>query len=225
MPEYELNSEEKSLVTWLVEANRGGKLDKRFRVLWVLGGGGIEGYRGPGEETPQLLPEHLDALEDEGLLRCKRNTETKTSTRGTKKNPKLVEKETETSRYCTITEEARQAVDNDFVKPEPEPAPPSVMNQTNNINAEIVQSAFGPHSHVEVTQNLNLDAVRRQIDEEGGEYREDLHELLDLLEGASRDGEVLERGALARFNEAMQNRAWIMSPVVTLLLSFAMGGS
>jgi len=84
VPEYELNSEEKSLVTWLVKANRSGELDKRFRVVWMLGGCEIfEGYQGSAEDVPQLLPDKLDALEDEGLLRCKRSMETKTSKRGT----------------------------------------------------------------------------------------------------------------------------------------------
>lgn len=217
MSEYELSGEEKSLVTWLVEANRSGKLDKRFRVVWTLGGGQIfEGYDGSSEEVPDLFPDKLDALEEEGLLRCKRSMETKTSTRGTSKNPKLVQKETESNRYCTITEESRHAVDNDFVKPEP--AQPSVIHQTNNFYAEVNQSAIGPHSHVELTQNLDLASVRRRIDNEGGEYTEDLHELLNLAESASRDGKALEPGVLSEFNEAMQNRSWIVSPVVSLIL-------
>lgn len=132
--------------------------------------------------------------------------------------PLTVEKETESDRYCTITEEARYAVDNGFSKPEPEPAQPSVIHQTNNFYAEVNQSAIGPHSHVELTQNLDLASVRRRIDEEGGEYADDLHELLDLAESASREGRALEPGVLSGFNEAMQNRSWIVSPVVSLIL-------
>jgi hypothetical protein len=218
MSEYELSGEEKSLVTWLVEANRSGKLDKRFRVLWVSGGGFIEGYDGSADELPQLLPDKLDALEEEGLLRCDRNVQTKTRISKSKKNPQTTEKPHEVSRRCTIQEEARQAVDNDFVKPEPEPAQPSVIHQTNNFYAEVNQSAIGPHSHVELTQNLDLASVRQRIDDEGGEYAEDLHELLNLAESASRDGKALEPGVLSEFNEAMQNRSWIVSPVVSLIL-------
>jgi len=93
-----------------------------------------------------------------------------------------------------------------------------VIHQTNNFYAEVNQSAIGPHSHVELTQNLNLDAIRQRIDNEGGEYADDLHELLDLAETASREGRSLEPGDLSGFNEAMQNRSWIVSPVVSLIL-------
>lgn len=214
--EYELNSDEKSLVTWLVNANENGNLGKRFRVLWVYGGGLLEGYKG-SDETPQLLKDKLDALEEEGLLRCKKNMQKKTSTHGSKK-PKTTEKDVEDSRNCTITEEARQAVANGFVKPEPEPPQPSVINQTNNFYAEVNYSAIGPNSHVELTQNLDLGAVRERIDNEGGEYADDLHELLDIAESSSRERKALEPGALSEFNDAMQNRSWIVSPVVSLLL-------
>ncbi len=195
--EYELTGDEKLLVTWMVNANQRGELEKRFRVLWLLGGGTIEEYNGSGE-IPQLLPDNLDSLEEEGLLRCRRNTQTKTSTHGSKK-PKITEREVEVSRGCTITEEAQKAVESGFVKPNPEPPQPSVINQTNNFYAEVNYSAIGPNSHVELTQNLNLGAVRERIDKDGDEYAEDLHELLDIAESASCDGKALEPGALSEF--------------------------
>lgn len=217
--EYELTGDEKSLVTWMVNANQRGELGKRFRVLWTMGGGVIEEYDG-SDEQPQLLPECLDALEEEGLLRCKRDTQTKTSTQGSKK-PKTTQRDVEVGRRCSITEEARKAVENGFVKPEPEPPRPPVVNQTNHFHAEVNYSAIGPNSHVELTQNLDLGAVRERIDKDGGEYADDLHELLDVAESASREGKALEPGALSEFNEAMQNRSWIVSPVVSLLLGLA----
>ncbi len=216
--EYDLTKNEKSLVRWMVEANRRGELNEEFMILWYIGGADIDGYR--GSDTPRMEPHNLDHVEEEGLMRCDRSTKTG----GTKKNPRVTQSEQETLRRCTLLQSAHMAVKNDFVKPDLQPQQPPVINQTNYFNAAVTQSAIGPHSHVEVTQNLNLDAVRKQIDDEGGAYRDDLHELLNLVEEASRNGEVLERGALARFNEAMQNRAWIMSPVVSLLLSFATQG-
>lgn len=84
--EYELTSAEKSLVTWMVEANASGELDERFAVAWFNGGGMIsQGYTGKHETVPQLEPIILDSLEAEGLLRCKRNTKTTSTLRGNKK--------------------------------------------------------------------------------------------------------------------------------------------
>jgi hypothetical protein len=220
--EYDLTSTEKSLVTWIVEANASGELDERFAVAWFNEGeGGMisQGYAGKHETVPQLEPIILDSLEAEGLLRCKRNTRTTSTLRGNKK-PKTDTRERETGRWCTLTRGAREAVENNFVREDPQPQQPSVINQTNNFNAEVSQAAIGPHSHVELTQNLDLGAVRTRIDNEGGEYQEDLHRLLDLAESVSRDGVSLERGALSEFNEAMQDRSWIVSPVVSLLLGF-----
>lgn len=218
--EYDLSSAEKSLVTWMVEANASGELDERFVVTWFGREGMIsEGYNGDHEAAPHLELIALDALEEEGLLRCQRNTKTTISSRG-KKKPKTDTRERETSRWCTLTRRAHEAVENNFVKEDPQPQHSSVIHQTNYFNAEVSQSAIGPHSHVELTQNLDLGAVRTRIDDEGGEYREDLHRLLDLAESVSRDGVSLERGALSEFNEAMQDRSWIVSPVVSLLLGF-----
>lgn len=217
--EYDLTRDEKALVSWMVEANAKGELDERFRIIWLLGGAEIDGYSGNRGTAPDFEPDMLDALEEEGLLRCQRSTQTKTSTSGSKR-PKVTQREIETSRRCTLrVRRAREAVENNFVKEDPQPQQ-SVIHQTNNFYAEVNQSAIGPHSHVELIQNLNLGAVRERIDREGGEYRDDLHELLDLAESVSRDGTDLERGALEKFNEAMQERSWIVSPVVSLLLGF-----
>lgn len=218
--EYVLTNDEKSLVTWMVEANARGDLDEQFRVLWLHGGNMIDGYHG-SDPAPNFEPDMLDALEEEGLLRSRRSTKTTARTHGSKRNPKITERETETSRRCTLfIRKAREAVENNFVKEDPQPQQPPVIHQTNYFQAAVSQSAIGPHSHVELTQNLDLDAVRARIDNEGGEYREDLRRLLDLAESVSRDGVVLERGALSEFNEAMQERSWIVSPVVSLLLGF-----
>jgi hypothetical protein len=111
-------------------------------------------------------------------------------------------------------------VENNFVKEDLQPQQPPVIHQTNYFYAAVSQAAIGPHSHVELTQNLDLGAIRARIDNEGGEYQEDLHRLLDIAESVSRDGVSLERGALYEFNEAMQDRSWIVSPVVSLLLGF-----
>ena len=163
----------------------------------------------------------LDALEEEGLLRSRKSTKETTKTHGTKRNPKVTTREIETGRRCTLlVRKAYEAVENNFVKEDPQPQQPPVIHQTNYFNAAVSQAAIGPHSHVELTQNLDLETVRTRIDNEGGEYREDLHRLLDLAESVSRDGGSLERGALSEFNEAMQDRSWIVSPVVSLLLGF-----
>lgn len=199
--EYELTDNERALATWLVNANQNSDLDEQFLVFWVDGGALIYGYGGD-EPQPEFTTINLDALVDEGLLRCKAS----------------YNKGKETGRECVITRRAYTAVADDFVKPKPESQQPSVINQTNNFYAEVNQSAIGPHSHVELTQNLDLGATRRQIDEEGGEYASDLHRLLDLVESSSRDGKTLEPGSLSEFNEAMQNRSWIVSPVVSLIL-------
>lgn len=112
---YSLTESRKTLVSKLVDAVRKGELEEEFTVQWLQGEGFILEYR--AEEPPAISQGSLDALEEAGLIVASPNykTETKVSKQ---KNPKTTQRHTETSRRCTLTGTAFEAVDSNFAVPD-----------------------------------------------------------------------------------------------------------
>jgi hypothetical protein len=112
---YNLTEGQKSLARWMVQENRVGNLSDEFSVTWLSGGGFITTYNG---DQPELSRGSLDALAASELIISESRYRTTTSMRGTSKRPKLEEKKTESSRQCTLTAKAYEAVDSDFDAPD-----------------------------------------------------------------------------------------------------------
>lgn len=112
---YNLTDEHKDVLRWMVREKRGGNLNGEFNVNWQLGGHILD-YR--GGDQPEITPGALDMLAAAGLIHATPRTRTKSSTKGTKRNPRQEYTEVETSRYVVLTAEAYEAVDSDFDAPD-----------------------------------------------------------------------------------------------------------
>lgn len=112
---YNLTEGQKSLVRWMVQENRVGNLPDEFSVAWLSGGGFITTYDG---DQPQLSRGSLDALAASELIISDPRYRTTTSTKGSSKRFRLEQRQTESSRLCTLTAKAYEAVDSDFDAPD-----------------------------------------------------------------------------------------------------------
>lgn len=218
--EYNLTDKQKLAISWMVEANREGELDEEFSVLWVMGPDGplIHGTTGtePSREKPEITQGILNALESAGLILQEINYQTRTSRSGTTRNPRVTETRSERSRRCTLTRRAYEAVDSDFVMPDPQPSSASF-----HFHGDVSQSIIGTQNRAELANNIDFGTVREQIEREGGADREELHSALDRVERLVERGEYLDRGALSRFSELMEHHSWFTNAVMSALLGFA----
>lgn len=219
--EYNLTPKQKTVITWMVKANENGELDDDFSVAWVLGPEGplIIGSHGtePSGERPEITPGILDALAAEELILQDIKYQTKTQRSGTSRNPRTIEKQSERSRYCSLTKRASDAVESDFVKPDPQPT----SSSTYNFHAPVNQSIIGNQSRAELTNNFDFDNLREQIKTDGGEDKEELLQVLNHVQRLLEREEYLDRGALAEFSEVMERHSWFTGSVMDALLGFA----
>lgn len=111
---YDLTGDRQELARWLVGAVRDGRMGEEFVVTWISNEGAIMDV---GGEHPPITKGALDALKAAGLIVAEANVETKISTVG-RKNPKIRQRQRETSRRCTLTGTAFAAVDSDFDAPD-----------------------------------------------------------------------------------------------------------
>jgi len=111
---YNLTEDRQDLARWLVGAVRDGRMREEFLVSWLQDEGAIMDVSG---EHPPITKGALDALEAAGLIVAEANIETKISTVG-RKNPKIRQRQRESSRRCTLKGRAFAAVDSDFDAPD-----------------------------------------------------------------------------------------------------------
>ena len=216
---YNLTEKQKAVVTWMVEANRKGELDDEFSVAWSTGGAHLFGGRSgvePSVEQPDITPGILDALESSGLILCETKYRTKTTRSGTAKRPRLTQTQSESSRRCTLTGKAHEAVDSDFVLPDSQPA-----SSNFHFHGDVNQSIIGTQNRAELTNNFDFRSIEQQIEREGGEDKEELKRALAQVERLIERGDYLDRGALAQFSGAMERHSWFTGSVMQALLGFA----
>lgn len=212
---------QKSAIHWMVEANRKDELDEEFSILWINGPSRyfimnrVSGTQ-VADEGSQLSQSILDALESAGLIQQRINYETKTKRSGTSKNPRVTEKEIETSRRCSLTQKAYDAVDSDFVAPD---SPPTSAEF--HFHGDVTQSIVGTQNRAELTNNFRADEVRDRIERDGGGDKEELLAALSRLEDLLESGEQLDRGALSEFSEVMERHSWFTGSAMSALLGFA----
>lgn len=210
--EYNLTDRQRAAVTWMVETNRNGELDDEFSALWVLGSAApmlINTNTGTSVDAPEDMTQGvLDGLHSEGLIQQTIKYQTKVKKSGTTQS--------EQGRRCTLTRRAFEAVDSDFVMPDPQPSGPVF-----NIHGNVSQSIVGTQTRAELTNNMDFGGVRERIELEGGEDKEELSNALDHVERLVERGEYLNRGELSRFSRVMEDHSWFTGAVMSALLGFA----
>ena len=218
--EYNLTDKQRSAITWMVEANRRGELADEFSVMGFLGTASLSlmdmSTGASVEAPPDVTYGVLDSLHSEGLIHQTIKYKTQTRRSGSKNNPRISETESEHSRRCSITRRAHEAVDSNFVMPDPQPTAANF-----HFHGDVSQSIVGTQNRAELTNNMNFGSVREQIDREGGEDQEDLHQALNRVEQLVESGERLDRGELSEYSELMERHSWFTGAVMSALLGFA----
>ena len=216
--EYNLTDKQKSVITWLVEANRKGELDDEFSVAWYTGGGqvllGRNGVQ-PSGEQPEITPGMLNALESEGLIIQEIKYQTRKRS-GSAKKPRVTEYQSERSRKCTLTRKAYEAVDSGFVLPDSQPTS-AIFHFHGDVNQSIIET----QDRAELTNNFDFRTIEQRIDRDGGADKEELREALAEVRRLLESDDKLDRGALSRFSETMQRHEWFTGSVMQALLGFA----
>lgn len=111
---YNLTNNQKDLLSWIVKQVRNEKLYEEFTVVWLHGEGSILDFSTSEGEPVKITRGALDAFQENGLMLCRPNMASR------KPAPHIGSGTTsyETSRYCTITGKAYEAVDSDFSAPD-----------------------------------------------------------------------------------------------------------
>lgn len=218
--EYNLTDKQRSAITWMVEANRRGELADEFSVMGFHGTAGLSlmdiNTGTVVEADPDVTYSVLDSLHSEGLIHQNIKYKTQTRRSGSKNNPRISETQSEQSRRCSLTRRAYEAVDSNFVLPDPRPTAANF-----HFHGNVSQSIVGTQNRAELTNNMDFGSVREQIDREGGEDQDELHQALDEVERLVESGERLDRGELSEFSELMERHSWFTSAVMSALLGFA----
>jgi hypothetical protein len=111
MTGYNLTPNQQAIIRWLVEKARAGQLDEEFTLSWIMGEKfTISTYTGPRAEAPSITKGVIDALAHADLLHCQINYKIVHSRNRSSQR--------ESSRLCTITGKAYEAVDNNFNAPD-----------------------------------------------------------------------------------------------------------
>ena len=75
------------------------------------------------------------------------------------------------------------------------------------------------------TVEAELDRAEVEVDQRGGRDAAELKELLAEVRALYEDGELLDRGRLAKYLGVVQRNGWIAGPVAGALLSMVTGAS
>ena len=100
------------------------------------------------------------------------------------------------------------------------PEPQSVSNIF-NISGSVHGSVIGTHNTTELTNNFDFRRIEAEIEEKGGEDKEELREALEEVRRLLESGEKLDRGGLAQFSSTLEKHSWFTGSVMQALLGFA----
>lgn len=104
---YNLTDKQKNVLRWIIMQNRASFLDDEFDVEWSMEGAKVRGMTaGLQDAHPGITKGALDALVAAGLMLC--------TIRKGGQSIAGRPREIETSRRCTLTAKAFEAVDSDF---------------------------------------------------------------------------------------------------------------
>lgn len=113
-----------------------------------------------------------------------------------------------------ITEKGEQFVENGFKSPS--------YNSTNaTFNIEnATNSVIGTQANVIMTINNSLQEAKEQIAASGSSDKEELQQIICLLEMIVNDQMPAQKGVLSKFTSVIQRNAWITSPISSIFLNW-----
>jgi hypothetical protein len=89
------------------------------------------------------------------------------------------------------------------------------------VHGNISSSIVGARDNAQLVNNFNFAAMQQEIDEKGGEDRQELTQLRQEIEAMLNSDKQVDRGRLARFAKVIRDNSWITSHVGAALVSFA----
>jgi len=92
---------------------------------------------------------------------------------------------------------------------------------TFNVSGNFYQSAIGTHNTNTFRGDLDFSTVERRIEEEGGDDKEELREIVAEMRELLEYGGTIDKGFLARFNEKLKEHGWLAGAVAGWLLNFS----
>jgi len=226
---YGLTDQEKQTLKWFVQETLKGNLPQEFSFAQVMGGNVLDDYKGDPGNVPHMTPALLDALAEAGMIRCKHS----------RKIP--------TGRFCSLTEQAFQAVDTNFEPVAPQTTPQItigalIRNMSGGhvqavgiaLDAEISQVISDPdlmHSQVEKLTKGLLNEVKSALNaDEMAEYTQAVHDLREQLLSEKPDPSPIRE--LVRFlgflgdiegTLALMTRVWLWLHPLLLIAAAKLG--
>lgn len=93
------------------------------------------------------------------------------------------------------------------------------QSTTFNINADKIEnSIIGTQTNATISLSNDLEQIRKMIDESSSSDKDELHELLSLLEQQMKTNESIPKGIFSRFSAVMQRNSWISGAISSFLL-------
>ncbi len=124
------------------------------------------------------------------------------------------------SGYLLVTtEKGENFLENGF-KPYNETPNTSTKNIFKIKNA--TNSVIGTQSNVTMNIGDTIQKTREQIDSSNSPDKEELQEIINLLEKVIKGQTPVKKGLFSKFSDAIQKNSWITSPVTSILLNWLM---
>lgn len=114
-----------------------------------------------------------------------------------------------------ITANGEHFVENNFRVPNvPTSNVFNIQNATNSI--------IGTQSNVTMNIGDTIKKTREQINSSSSTDKEELQEIINLLEKVVNGQTPVKKGLLSKFSDAIQKNSWITSPITSILLNWLM---
>lgn len=113
-----------------------------------------------------------------------------------------------------LTEKGEQFVENDFKSPSEIPTG-NVFNIENATN-----SVIGTQANVTMNIEHSIQEAKEQINSSTSEDKEELHQIISLLEMVVNNQIPAQKGLLSKFSATIQRNSWIASPITSIFLKW-----
>lgn len=94
-----------------------------------------------------------------------------------------------------------------------------------NLSGNFFNSIIGVQQNAKVFVNVTIQRLEEQIEQQGGEDKEELREILAEVRKLLDGEESAPRGFLRRFSETMQKHGWFTGQIAGPVLRFLTEGA
>lgn len=84
-------------------------------------------------------------------------------------------------------------------------------------------SNIGTQGNATIENTFNFEIVDRLIEENGGEDKEELRQMISEIRELFEDSEKIKKGSLSSYSEKLEKHSWITGAVAQMALGFLSG--